>query len=163
MPASKQSFLTKFLVTIGAFKPFEYPTAPIPEPDTTDMVKWGRYIALYQYECYACHSKDFATNDYDHPEKSPGFFGGGNKMYTMEGKKIQTLNITMDKTNGIGNWTEDQFISAVKSSVVPGNQHALRYPMQPYLNLTDKEVKAIYAYLKTVPTLDNKVERHTDE
>ncbi len=159
MPATQPSFLTKFLVTIGAMKPFDYPTASIPEPDTTDIVKWGKYIACYQYECYACHSKDFATNDYYTPEKSPGYFAGGNKMFTLEGKAIYSLNITMDKTTGIGNWTEDQFVTAVKSGVMPDGSPALHYPMQPYINLTDKEVKAIYAYLKTVPVIQHKVER----
>lgn len=159
MPASKPSFLTKFLVTIKAIKPFEYPTAPIEEPDTTDMVKWGKYIACYQYECFSCHSKDFAKNDYYTPEKSPGYFAGGNAMFTIEGKPISSLNITMDKNTGIGNWTEEQFINAVKSGQVPAGGPALHYPMEPYSNLTDKEVKAIYAYLKTVPPINNKVER----
>ncbi|MEO7524408.1 MAG: hypothetical protein ABIT58_09960, partial [Ferruginibacter sp.] len=157
--ASKQSFLTKFLVTIGAMKPFKYPASLIPEPDTTDIVQWGKYITLYQYECFTCHSKDFATNDYYNPEKSPGYFAGGNKMYTLEGKEIYSLNITMDKNSGIGNWTEDEFVSAVKSGMVPNGGPALHYPMQPYINLTDKEVKAIYAYLKTVPSIDHKVPR----
>lgn len=159
MPLSKPSFLTKFLVTIKAMKPFDYPTAAIPGPDTTDMVKWGQYISCYQFECFACHSKDFAKNDYFTPEKSPGYFGGGNKMFTIEGKPISSLNITMDKNTGIGNWTEDQFVTAVKSGRVPGGGPALHYPMQPYVNLTDQEVKAIYAYLKTIPPIDNKVER----
>lgn len=162
MPDSKPSFLTKFLVTIGAMKPFEYPSAVIPDPDTTDIVKWGKYISLYQYECFACHSKDFATNDYYNPEKSPGYFAGGNKMFTLERKEIYSLNITMDKNTGIGSWTEDQFVTAVKSSVVPDGSQALQYPMQPYINLTDKEVKAIYAYLKTIPIITHKVERKTN-
>src|ERR1017187_4352675 len=106
-PKSQQSFLTKFLVTIKAFKPFDYPKEAIPLPDTTNQVAWGRYITLYQYECYTCHSKDFATNNYGVPEKSPGYFGGGNKMYQLDGSKISTLNITSDKETGIGVWTED--------------------------------------------------------
>jgi hypothetical protein len=163
MPATSPSFLTKFLVTIGAMKPFDYPTHPIADPDTTDMVKWGKYIACYQYECFACHSKDFATNDYYVPEKSPGYFAGGNKMYTKEGQEIHSLNITMDKNAGIGKWTEDQFVAAVKSGVLPDGSPALHYPMQPYINLTDKEVKAIYAYLKTVPTSDHKVQRNATQ
>jgi hypothetical protein len=88
MPASKPGFLTKFLVTIGAMKPFDFPSHVIPGPDTTNKVAMGRYIALYQMECYSCHSKSFAKNNYDEPEKSPGFFGGGNKMYDMDGKEI---------------------------------------------------------------------------
>ena len=158
-PATQQSFLTKFLVTIGVAKPFPYPTGPIAGPDTTDKVKWGRYIALNQLECYACHSQDFAKNDYFTPEKSVGYFGGGNKMFDKEGHEMHTLNITMDKQTGIGSWTEDDFVKAVRFGQLPGNQPALRYPMEPYANLTDTEVRAIYAYLKTVPAITNKVDR----
>jgi mono/diheme cytochrome c family protein len=157
-PDTKPSFLTKFLTTIGAMKPFPYPKQPIAEPDTTNKVSWGKYLALGQMECFSCHSKDFAKNDYFNPEKSEGFFGGGNEMIGLEGKKLKSLNITMDET-GIGGWTEDDFVKAVKYGIVPGNKPALRPPMQPYSALTDSEVKAIYAYLKTVPKLKNKVDR----
>jgi mono/diheme cytochrome c family protein len=158
-PASEPSFLTKFLVTIKAVEPFPYPANPIPQPDTNDMVKLGKYISLYQLECFSCHSQDFAKNDYFTPEKSPGFFGGGNKLYNKEGQELHSLNITMHEKNGIGSWTEEEFVKAVKFGQVPNNQPALRYPMTPYSQLTDKEAKAIFAYLKTVPKLDNKVER----
>ena len=159
MPASKPGFLTKFLVTIGAAKPFDFPSHVIPGPDPTNKIAWGRYIALYQMECYSCHSKSFAKNDYNEPEKSPGFFGGGNQMYDTDGKEIYSLNITPDKNTGIGNWTEAQFINAVKSGTVPTGPPSLRNPMQPYIGLTDEELSAIYAYLRTVPPIDNKVER----
>ena len=158
-PKSQQSFLTKFLVTIKAFKPFDFPREPIPLPDTTNQVEWGKYIALYQYECYSCHSKDFSKNNYEVPQKSEGFFGGGNVMYQLDGTKIFTLNITMDKETGIGNWNEENFINAVKTGVVPGGQPSLHYPMIPYSNLTDSELKAIYAYLLTVPPIQHKVDR----
>ena len=159
VPESNPSFLTNFLVTIGAVKPFEFPSTPIAPPSTNDPVEYGKYIALYQLECFSCHSQDFAKNDYFTPEKSPGFFGGGNKMYTAEGEPISSLNITMHPKGGIGNWTEEEFVKAVKYGLLPGNQPTLRYPMIPYSNLTDDEAKAIYAYLKTVPQIDKKVER----
>ena len=160
-PKTKPSFLTKFLITIGKAKPFDYPKEKIPDPDTTNLVAWGKYISCYQLECFSCHSKDFAKNDFFTPEKSEGFFGGGNELYDQDGKKLVTLNITMDEKTGIGNWTEEQFIQAVRSGIIP-NGPALRYPMQPYSNLSEQEVRAIYAYLKTVPKLDHKVERKLD-
>ena len=80
-------------------------------------------------------------------------------MFTQEGKEIYTLNLTPDKNTGIGDWTEDEFIKALKTGIVPNGAPALRFPMQPYVNLTDKEASAIYAYLKTVPAINNKVER----
>lgn len=158
-PESKPSFLTKFLTGTGIVKPFPYPKTPIVNPDTTDKVKWGEYIALGQLECYSCHSRDFAKNDYFNPPNSPGFFGGGNELTSPDGSKIKSLNITMDEETGIGKWTEDEFVKAVKYGQVPNGQPALRQPMQPYANLTDNEARAIYAYLKTVPRVHNKVER----
>jgi mono/diheme cytochrome c family protein len=157
-PDTKPSFLTKFLTTIGAMEPFPYPKQPIPAPDTTNKVNWGKYIALGQMDCFSCHSKDFAKNDYFNPEKSEGFFGGGNEMIGLEGKNLKSLNITMDET-GIGSWSEEDFVKAVKYGIKPGNQPALRPPMQPYTGLSDGEVKAIYAYLKTIPKIKNKVDR----
>ena len=158
-PRTEPSFFSKFLTNIGAFKPFPLPKHPIPGPDTNNLVKHGEYIALYQLECFSCHSKDFAKNDYFVPSKSEGFFGGGNTMKQMDGKPIQTLNITMDEETGIGTWTEADFIKAVKHGQVKNNQPALRYPMTPYTNLTDKEAAAIFAYLKSIPKIKHKVER----
>ena len=109
-------------------------------------------------ECFSCHSKDFAKNDYFEPEKSEGFFGGGNEMIGLDGKALKSLNITMDETS-IGGWSEEQFVKAVKYGIRPGNTPALRIPMQPYTALTDNEVKAIFAQLKTIPKLKNKIER----
>ena len=65
----------------------------------------------------------------------------------------------MDEETGIGTWTEESFVKAVKTGVLSNGQPALRLPMQPYMNLTDTEVRAIYAYLKTIPKLNHKVER----
>ncbi len=157
LPESDPSFLTKFLCFV-AFKPFEYPKAPIPNPDTTNQLEWGKYLALYQLECYACHSESFEKLNMLEPEKTAGFFGGGNPIGTASGAKILSRNLTMDEETGLGKWTEEEFIKAVKYGMVPKGP-ALRQPMMPFVNLTDDEVKAIFAYLKTVPKIHNKLDR----
>jgi mono/diheme cytochrome c family protein len=156
-PESEPSFLSKFL-SLVAFHPYKYPEKEIPGPDTTNQLELGKYLALYQIECFTCHSKDFKTMDVGVPENSEGFFGGGNLMIGSDGKEVTTLNITPDEETGIGKWTEDEFVKALKSGIVP-NGPALRNPMIPYLMLTDEEAKAIYAYLRTVPKLNHKVDR----
>lgn len=158
-PASQYSFFSKFLTNIGAITPMPYPDGPVPEPDTTNVVKWGEYVALHRVECYSCHSKDFATNDYSNPPKSKGYFGGGNAFRMPDGSKIYSRNITMDEETGIGKWSEEEFLKAVKQGILPNGQPALRPPMKPYVHLSDGEVKAIYAYLKTIPKVKNKVDR----
>lgn len=159
LPNTEPSFLTKFLSTV-AFKPFPYPEKEIPNPDTTNALEWGKYLALYQLECYTCHSADFAKTDFLTPQNSLGFFGGGNQqLRSPDGKKtILSLNITPDEETGIGTWTEEQFSNAVRNGITP-NGPALREPMQPYVRLTDSEIHALYTYMRTVPKIKNKVER----
>lgn len=156
-PESEPSFLTKFLCLV-AFKPFPFPEKSIPQPDTSNQLAWGKYLALYELECFACHSADFTKMDVFEPEKSLGFFGGGNVMRSTDGTMVTTMNLTPDEETGIGKWTEEQFVKALKTGIVP-NGPALRNPMIPYVQLTDEEAKAIFAYLKTVPKIKHAVSR----
>jgi mono/diheme cytochrome c family protein len=158
-PQSQYSFLAKALTNLGMFKPSEYPKHTVPGPDTTNQVAWGRYIAVNQLECFSCHSADFTKNNYEEPEKSAGFFGGGNKFEMPDGSVMYSLNLTMDEETGLGTWSEEEFVTALKTGKVPHGQPALRQPMAPYTGLSDSEAQAIYAYLKTVPKIKNKVER----
>ncbi len=155
------SFLSKALLKF-VFKPFELPSQAINLPDTTQTVAWGRYLANNLYTCFACHSADFATNNDLDPEKSQGFYGGGNPMLDMEGRVVPSANITPDASTGIGNWTEEQFVQTVKYGKRPDGT-LIRYPMLPHTPLTDNEVKAIYAYLRTVPAVNNKIDRPSFE
>jgi len=155
-PEPKPSLLIEFLCMV-AWKPFEYPKTAIPEPDKTNEVAWGKYLANSQYSCYACHSADFKTNNDFDPEKSVGFYGGGNLLLDVDGKnEVHTANITMDKKTGIGNWTLEDFITTVKYGRKP-NKEPVKYPMEPYAGLDSSEVKAIFAYLKTIPVIEHKV------
>lgn len=150
------SLLTKFLCRV-AFKPLPLPEKRIEMPDTNNPVEFGRYL-VYNLECYTCHSADFKKLNVMDPPKTPGYLGGGNKPLNMEGQVMLTQNITPDKETGIGNWTEEQFVKAVKYGIKEG-EPSLRYPMMPYAQLTDKEAKAIFAYLQTVPPIKNDVPR----
>lgn len=154
---SRPSFFAKFLSRV-AFKPFPYPQQPQTAPPPTDRVAYGRHLALDLVDCYSCHSADFASVDGVHPERSKGFFGGGNTMTDFGGHPIHTANLTPDRQTGIGGWTEEDFVRAVKGGFRPDNTPIL-YPMQTYVELTDDEVRAIYAYLRTVPALRNAVPR----
>lgn len=149
--AVKPSLLALFLGNF-VFKPLDYPTAKIDPPAAADKVAIGKYWATGVIGCYQCHSADFKTNDEVHPELSAGFFGGGNEMKDASGKAIYTANITPDPTHGIGKWTEQDFLHALRDGLRPDNT-ALKYPMSRMPELTDSEIVAIFAYLKTVPAL----------
>lgn len=61
-------------------------------------------------------------------------------------------NISPDKTNGIGNWTEFQFVNAVQRGVGPEGEHL--YPALPYASYQHmhvKDVRDMFAYIRTLP------------
>jgi|ERR1043165_7627820 mono/diheme cytochrome c family protein len=158
---SKPSFLTKFLCFIK-FKKIAYPTAAIPLPDSTNMVELGKYLVTGRYDCFPCHSADFKTMSMEFPEKSEGYLGGGNKIIAQNGTARFSANITGDEETGLGRWTEEDFARALRESKNKDGK-SLRNPMLPYNGMTDTEVKAIWAYLQTVPKLKNAVDRHWDQ
>jgi mono/diheme cytochrome c family protein len=153
-PETEPSFLTKFLCRV-AFKPFELPKEEILYPDTTDKVASGKYLATAVFACFACHSADFKTMNELEPEKSVGFFGGGNPLLNKKREVIYSANITLDET-GIGAYSEEEFVTVLKTGKKKDGTQ-LRYPMIPYSVLSDDEAKAIYAYLQTVPKIKNDV------
>jgi mono/diheme cytochrome c family protein len=156
---SEPTFLTKFLSHV-AFRKLPYPTRPIPMPNPSDEIAWGRYLVV-ALDCYGCHSADFKTVNILQPEKTPGYLGGGNQLVDLRGKPIWSANITFDEETGIGKWSGTDFARAMKKSLRPDNA-PIRYPMEPLPELSDDEVRAIYAYLRSVPKIKNSVTRRRD-
>ena len=71
-----------------------------------------------------------------------------------------TANLTSDAT-GTGNWTEQQFMLALREGKFKGLTNARNLlppmPWQMYRNFTDDEIRAIFAYLKTTKPVKNVV------
>lgn len=123
----------------------DYPAVNTQGKDPS-LVKRGEYLAKAG-DCMACH-----TNA---PEKGTPF-AGGLPMPTPFGT-IYSPNITPDKETGIGNWTEEQFIKAMKQGISPQGHYY--YPAFPYIyfnNVSIEDLKAIKAYLDSIPPVKQK-------
>lgn len=154
---SQWTFMYKALVTF-AFPQPPMPSQPIPYPPEGDEVALGKYVVTAVADCFVCHSESFSTLDAEDPEKSAGYMGGGNPLLDARGRVVRGANITLDAETGIGNWTEDEFVRTVRTGIRP-DKRPLRYPMLPYTDLSDREVRAVWAYLETIPPLRNEVPR----
>ena len=69
------------------------------------------------------------------------------------------INLTPDEETGIGLWAEQVFVNALKTGKHMGVGRTIMPPMPwpVYGRMTDDDLKAIFAYLKTVPAKTNKV------
>lgn len=75
-----------------------------------------------------------------------------------------TANLTPDKETGLGDWTEEQFIAAIRTGKHQGKGRAILPPMPypAYANLVDEELKAIWAYLRSLAPVKNRVPQPID-
>jgi len=69
-------------------------------------------------------------------------------------------NLTPDPETGLGSWTEQDFVATIRNGKHMGRGRALLPPM-PWFNYalaTDEDLKAIFAYLQSIPAVRNQVE-----
>ena len=111
-----------------------------------DPVAAGRYQAILG-DCDGCHIGPDGRH-----------FAGGVALATPFGKLVAP-NITQDRETGIGRWRLDEFRRAVKQGIGRGGKRL--YPAMPYpayTKMSDDDVLAIRAYLKTIAPVRNGVE-----
>ena len=69
------------------------------------------------------------------------------------------FNLTPDENTGIGSWSEQTFVQAIKTGRHMGVSRPILPPMpwHFYRNLTEEDLGSIYAYLRTIPPVHNRV------
>jgi mono/diheme cytochrome c family protein len=70
-------------------------------------------------------------------------------------------NISPDPDDGIGRWSEADFVTAVMKGVSPGGTHYFpAFPYTSYSHATVRDVRDLFAFLKTLPPVAGKVRGH---
>ena len=103
--------------------------------------KHGEYVVRVG-GCMGCHTED---------KKGAVPFAGGRALKTLFGT-FYGPNITPDPKAGIGQWTETDFVRALRYGQRPDGANFL--PVFPYLSFTkikDSDLRDIWAYLRTLP------------
>jgi mono/diheme cytochrome c family protein len=69
------------------------------------------------------------------------------------------INLTPDDNTGIGSWSQETFVQALRTGRHMGVSRPILPPMpwESFRNMTDQDLAAIYAYLRTVPPIHNRV------
>jgi len=69
------------------------------------------------------------------------------------------INLTPDENTGIGSWSEDTFVKALRTGRHMGVSRPILPPMPwtAFRNLTDEDLRSIFAYLRTIPPVHNRV------
>jgi cytochrome c553 len=70
-----------------------------------------------------------------------------------------TMNLTPDKATGLGSWTADMFVKALKTGKHQGEGRPILPPMpwQNFAQLKEEDLRAIFAFLQTLPPIQNAI------
>ena len=151
----------QLMVPIGMVYPAKFLQASVDgniRPPENDHVKYGQYL-ITMADCGTCHSPLTPQG----PDMSRMYAGG--YSFDLGSNKVNSANITPDSATGIGTWTEERFLNKFTPyreeknyNYDPGKQNTIM-PLSLLAGMKDEDLKAIYAYLRTVKPISNKVEK----
>jgi mono/diheme cytochrome c family protein len=145
----------------------------------SDQVKRGEYLVNFG-GCHDCHTPlkmgprgpepDMSRALSGHPStlkmppapkvQEPWGWAGSSTMTAFSGPwgVSYAINLTSDDT-GVGKWTEEMFVTAMRTGKHTGVGRPILPPMpwQNVARLSDADLKAVFAYLKTVKPVKNVV------
>lgn len=124
---------------MGAFLCATSPAGAAPMADAgQSLIEQGRYLAAAG-DCVSCHTR---------PNGEP--FSGGRPLNTPFGV-IYSANITPDRNTGIGTWSELELARAMREGIAADGTHLYpAFPYTAYTKVSDQDVHAIYAYLRSL-------------
>lgn len=156
--------------------------SPFPRPaaNVGAAARRGWYLVVVG-GCHDCHTPskagpggpvpDFTRMLSGHPEQlavpdapplpAPWMMTAANSMTAFAGPwgLSFSANLTPDEETGLGNWTERNFIEAIRTGHHLGRGRTILPPM-PWMIVrehSDADLKAIWAYLRTIPPIKNHV------
>jgi hypothetical protein len=153
-----------------------------PAPAQADLVARGRLLVTMG-GCNDCHTPmkldpevgmpvpDMSRMLSGHPQGAPdpastltghdmAVIGPTFTAFRLPFGVVYTANLTPDEATGLGAWTKDMFVRAVRTGRHMGGSGRPILPPMPWPVLaqqTDADLEAIFAYLRSIPAIRNDV------
>ncbi|HEY0836706.1 MAG TPA: c-type cytochrome [Azospirillum sp.] len=124
----------------------------VPAANAETPLERGRYLMNGIVACGNCHTPQTMEGPV------PGKELAGGTPFEDAAFTAYAPNITPDPETGIGRWTDAQIIAAIREGKRPdGSLIGPPMPVQFYRDMADSDVKALVAYLRSVPPVKNAV------
>lgn len=115
-----------------------------------DAVERGHYLVTAG-ACESCHT----------PRDRPELVLAGGTEFPSPFGTFYIPNITPDPETGIGGWSDEDFVRAMRNGVSPdGNHYYPTFPYRWYRRLTDADLIAMKRYLESIPAIRHEVREH---
>lgn len=126
-------------------------TSPVPSPDRGDPVAYGRHL-VRMASCRECHTP---RDERQEPIAALEFSGG--MVFTGPYGQVASRNITQDPS-GIPYYDANLFIDMMRTGMVKARKIHDEMPWVGFGRQTDEDLRAIFAFLQTVPPVTHRVD-----
>jgi mono/diheme cytochrome c family protein len=120
-------------------------------PDRSDTVAYGRYLATIA-SCHDCH-----TPSDDQGRPLPGLAFAGGQLVRGSKRQVASANLTPDPS-GIPYYDADLFVNFMHTGFVGAREVSDAMPWSSYGHMTDDDLRAIFAYLKTLAPVKHRID-----
>ena len=129
---------------LGLLAAFASPDLAVAQPAalSKELIARGKYVFGVAAGC-GCHTE---------PKKVATELNAGGRKYEGPFGTVYSTNITPDPETGIGKWTDDQVITAIRAGRRPNGERLI--PVHPYPTfngMAEEDLRAVVAYLRSVP------------
>jgi mono/diheme cytochrome c family protein len=141
------------MATPEQFKKYVHPTPvtqSVPQPEFSGPAKRGEYLVRLAH-CSECHTPGPVYDLMKGLE-----FAGGTPL-DVGGETVACANITPDPS-GISYYNEAQFVMAIRTGKVGARKLSPVMPWWFFRRMTDEDLKAIFAYLRTLKPIHHRVD-----
>jgi mono/diheme cytochrome c family protein len=125
-------------------------TTPVTSPDPADRLKYGQYLVTIG-DCAECHTPQ------ERGQPVAGLEYGGGWLMRGPWGEVTTANITPDPS-GISYYDEALFLQVIRTGYVRARKLNSIMPFGAFKNLTDDDLKAIFAYLRTLKPVQHHID-----
>ena len=146
LPATEIIFPVKYLIR-NAPEPLQ---SAVASRDTSDRMAYGKYLTTIT-GCEDCHTP------YHNGQSVPGMEFAGGFLLQVPGETAAAANLTPD-ASGIGYYDDALFLEAMHTGTVHARKLSPLMPFAVYGNMTDDDLKAIFAYLRTAKAVHHRVD-----
>jgi len=137
---SRINYLAALLGVVGCISSMSMALA------SDDLLEHGRYV-FYAAGCISCHTRD-------------QLMAGGRPVVTPFGT-FYPPNATPQREYGIGRWSKEDFIRALREGLNPQGEHYYpAFPYPSYTRMTHQDMLALYAYLMSLPESSREIRPH---
>jgi mono/diheme cytochrome c family protein len=147
-------FTLRCLLAAAAMLVASSPMLATPAAADADLLARGEYLANIM-DCTGCHTPGALAGQPDHGQ----FLGGSDIGFHIPGVGIfYPPNLTSDEATGLGSWSDEEIVAAVRTGVRPDGREL--FPIMPWPSygfLTDEDALALVAYLRTLPVVSHQV------